>query len=134
MSSLQVMRATESWRKMPLSGSLRKKSRSDRVCRAGDRRRRERGQCIGVNFHMAPTGGGHHKFSICRNRSFVTSLTLSSPCRTYPDHEQRTRGHAMFARYLAYTVCVTGTLAACAAPALAYDFEDMVNGGRPTGG
>jgi lipoprotein-anchoring transpeptidase ErfK/SrfK len=40
----------------------------------------------------------------------------------------------MLARYLAYTVCVTGTLAACAAPALAYDFEDMVNGGRPTGG
>ena len=40
----------------------------------------------------------------------------------------------MLARYLAYTVCVTGALAACAAPALAYDFENMVNGGRPTAG
>jgi lipoprotein-anchoring transpeptidase ErfK/SrfK len=40
----------------------------------------------------------------------------------------------MLARYLAYTVCVAGTLAACAAPASAYDFENMVNGGRPTAG
>ena len=41
----------------------------------------------------------------------------------------------MLARYLAYTVCVTSMLApVCAPTASAYDFEDMVNGGRPTAG
>src|SRR3954453_5203451 len=41
----------------------------------------------------------------------------------------------MLARYLAYTICATGMSAlAWATPASAYDFEDMVNGGRATPG
>jgi lipoprotein-anchoring transpeptidase ErfK/SrfK len=41
----------------------------------------------------------------------------------------------MHARYLAYTVCIIAILApAAATTAFAYDFEDMVNGGRPTTG
>jgi lipoprotein-anchoring transpeptidase ErfK/SrfK len=41
----------------------------------------------------------------------------------------------MLARNLAYTICLTGSLAAgWTGSAFAYDFEDMVNGGRPTTG